>query len=80
MRIFLAGASGAIGRRLVPLLRDAGHSVAGTTRSPAKAEELRALGAEPVIVAEPNPHIATDKARAGLGWDAAFRNEQGAGR
>jgi nucleoside-diphosphate-sugar epimerase len=50
LRIFLAGASGAIGRRLVPLLREAGHDVAGTTRAAAKAETLRALGAEPVVV------------------------------
>ena len=49
-RIFLAGATGAIGRRLTPLLLDAGHQVAGTTRSAAKAEELRALGAEPIVV------------------------------
>ena len=34
MNIFLAGAAGVIGRRLVPLLRDAGHAVTGTTRSP----------------------------------------------
>jgi nucleoside-diphosphate-sugar epimerase len=50
MTIFLAGASGAIGRRLVPLLRAAGHRVFGTTRDPAKAEALRRLGAEPVVV------------------------------
>jgi nucleoside-diphosphate-sugar epimerase len=49
-RIFLAGASGAIGRRLVPLLVAAGHRVAGTTRVAEKAGELRALGAAPVIV------------------------------
>jgi nucleoside-diphosphate-sugar epimerase len=49
-RIFLAGASGAIGQRLTPLLREAGHAVAGTTRSAAKAEALRKLGAEPIIV------------------------------
>jgi nucleoside-diphosphate-sugar epimerase len=49
-RIFLAGASGVIGRRLTPLLCDAGHRVTGTTRSAQKAEELRALGAEPVVV------------------------------
>jgi nucleoside-diphosphate-sugar epimerase len=50
MRIFLAGAGGAIGRRLVLLLREGGHEVAGTTRSAERAAELRALGAEPVVV------------------------------
>ncbi len=50
MKIFLAGAGGAIGRRLTPLLRAAGHDVAGTTRSADKADGLRALGAEPVVV------------------------------
>jgi nucleoside-diphosphate-sugar epimerase len=49
-RIFLAGAAGAIGKRLTPLLRSAGHSVVGTTRSAAKTEELRSLGADPVVV------------------------------
>lgn len=50
MRIFFAGAGGAIGRRLTPLLRAAGHDVAGTTRSASKAQALRALGATPVVV------------------------------
>ena len=50
MKIFLAGAGGVIGQRLTPLLRKAGHSVAGTTRSPQKADALRTLGAEPVVV------------------------------
>jgi nucleoside-diphosphate-sugar epimerase len=50
VRIFLAGASGAIGRRLSPLLVAAGHGVTGTTRSADKAGELRAGGVEPVIV------------------------------
>src|SRR5436305_1742754 len=49
MRIFMAGASGVIGIRLVPLLVEAGHEVAGMTRSPEKAESLRELGAEPVV-------------------------------
>src|SRR5512132_1439237 len=49
MRIFLAGASGVLGMRLVPLLVSAGHQVSGMTRSPAKAEQLAALGAVPVI-------------------------------
>lgn len=50
MRVFLAGASGAIGRQLVPLLIAAGHEVAGMTRSPGKAKMLRELGAEPIVV------------------------------
>jgi 2-alkyl-3-oxoalkanoate reductase len=50
MKIFLAGATGAVGQALVPLLTSQGHAVTGTTRSPAKADALRALGAEPVVV------------------------------
>lgn len=49
MRIFLAGASGVIGVRLVPLLVAGGHVVAGMTRSPGKAGRLEELGAEPVV-------------------------------
>jgi nucleoside-diphosphate-sugar epimerase len=49
MRIFVAGATGAVGKRLVPLLVAEGHEVVGTTRSPEKADELRAAGAEPVV-------------------------------
>lgn len=48
--LFLAGASGAIGQRLAPLLVRAGHRVVGTTRRPDKARELEALGVEPVIL------------------------------
>jgi 2-alkyl-3-oxoalkanoate reductase len=50
MRVFVAGAGGAIGSRLVPQLIDAGHEVIGTFRSPGSAERLRALGAEPVAL------------------------------
>jgi len=49
-RIFLAGAAGAIGRRLLPMLVDAGHAVWGTTRWEDKAEALREAGATPVVV------------------------------
>lgn len=49
MRIFLAGASGVMGVRLVPLLVADGHRVAGMTRSPHKAETLLGLGAEAVV-------------------------------
>ena len=50
MKIFLAGATGAIGRRLVPLLLNAKHYVIGTTRSTTKADGLRAAGVEPMVV------------------------------
>ena len=50
MRVFIAGASGAIGTRLVPQLVERGHEVVGTYRSPGKDEVLRALGAEPVAL------------------------------
>jgi nucleoside-diphosphate-sugar epimerase len=50
MNVFIAGASGAVGRALIPLLLDHGHTVTGTTRTPEKAGALRALGAEPVVL------------------------------
>ena len=50
MRVFVAGASGAMGARLVPLLIAHGHEVTGTFRSPGNAERLRALGARPVAL------------------------------
>ena len=49
MKIFVAGASGNIGTRLVPMLVRRGHQVVGTTRSPGKADMLARLGAEPVV-------------------------------
>ncbi|HEY6456626.1 MAG TPA: NAD-dependent epimerase/dehydratase family protein [Steroidobacteraceae bacterium] len=48
--VFLAGASGAIGKRLVPQLIDAGYQVFGTTRAAQRAGELENLGATPIIV------------------------------
>src|SRR5690348_4022230 len=50
MRVFLAGATGAIGKQVVPRLVAAGHDVVGTTRSPEKAEALRRAGAEAAVV------------------------------
>jgi nucleoside-diphosphate-sugar epimerase len=50
MRVFVAGAGGAIGTRLVPQLIDRGHVVIGTSRSPASVEHVRALGAEPITL------------------------------
>ncbi len=48
MRVFVAGASGALGSHLLPQLIGAGHEVIGTHNSPASAQLLRVLGAEPV--------------------------------
>jgi 2-alkyl-3-oxoalkanoate reductase len=50
MHVFVAGATGAIGSRLVPQLIAAGHEVTATTRSQAKVDQLRRLGANPVVV------------------------------
>jgi 2-alkyl-3-oxoalkanoate reductase len=49
VRIFVAGATGVIGRRLVPMLVERGHEVTAMTRSPAKADQIRAMGAAPAI-------------------------------
>ena len=49
MNVFVAGATGALGRQLVPQLVAAGHDVVGMTRSPDKTGMLRALGARPVV-------------------------------
>ena len=50
MRVFVTGATGALGRFLVPGLVAAGHEVTATTRTPGKATQLREAGAEPVVV------------------------------
>ena len=50
MRVLLAGASGALGRRLLPMLLQAGHHVVATTRTPDKAAGLTQAGAEPVVM------------------------------
>jgi 2-alkyl-3-oxoalkanoate reductase len=50
MRVFVAGATGAIGARLGPQLIERGHEVIGTSRSPQKADLLRAQGAQPVVL------------------------------
>jgi nucleoside-diphosphate-sugar epimerase len=49
MKVFVAGATGAIGRQLVPRLVDAGHEVHGMTRNVSKQQLLRDMGAEPVV-------------------------------
>lgn len=49
MRVFVAGATGVIGRRLVPCLVGAGHTVAGMTRSSEKVEAVAAQDAIPIL-------------------------------
>jgi nucleoside-diphosphate-sugar epimerase len=86
MRVFVAGASGAIGSRLVPQLIDAGHEVIGTHNSPASAQLLRTLGAKPVMVdlldarevrkavldAEPEAIVHQATALANATWGRSF--------
>lgn len=50
MRVFVAGANGAVGRRLVPMLVARGHQVVGTTTSERSKEAVRAMGADAVVV------------------------------
>ena len=49
MRIFVAGATGALGKQLVPQLVANGHEVVGMTRTGSKQDELRSMGARPVV-------------------------------
>src|SRR3954466_314200 len=49
MNVFVAGAAGVVGRPLLKLLRDAGHTVTGTTRSAGKVAEIEALGARGIV-------------------------------
>ena len=60
MRILVAGASGAIGRQLVPMLAAHGHAVAGTTRTPSRADAIRAMGASPIVLDALDPHAVAD--------------------
>jgi 2-alkyl-3-oxoalkanoate reductase len=50
MRVFVTGATGAVGQYLVPGLVAAGHQVTATTRSPGKVAQLRETGAEPAVL------------------------------
>jgi nucleoside-diphosphate-sugar epimerase len=64
MKVFLAGATGVIGRRLARLLRQSHHEVAGTTRTAVKADSLRALGITPVVVDMLDPGAVTQAVAA----------------
>ena len=86
MRIFVAGASGAIGRHLVPLLLASGHDVVGTTRSETKRRDLRVLGARAVLldvldaeavgraVSEAEPEVVVHQATALASMGSSLRN------
>src|SRR5437763_12191391 len=85
MKIFVAGASGTLGKQLVPLLVNAGHEVAGTTTSSEKFDTLRALGAQPVVldvldaeavgraISEAEPEVVVHEATALSGIGESFR-------
>ncbi|HET7019773.1 MAG TPA: NAD(P)-dependent oxidoreductase [Xanthobacteraceae bacterium] len=64
MNVFLAGAAGAIGRRLVPLLLRDSHEVTGTTRSAEKGRELARSGVLPAVLDVFDPHAVTAAMRA----------------
>src|SRR5436309_15585583 len=60
MKVFVAGASGAIGKQLVPRLVQAGHEVTGMTRSESKRAMLAELGADPVVADALDPEQVAD--------------------
>jgi 2-alkyl-3-oxoalkanoate reductase len=64
MRIFVAGATGAVGQPLIPLLVAAGHSVVGMTRSADKADAVRSAGAEPAVADALDPEAVMAAVRA----------------
>ena len=75
--IFLAGASGAIGRRLSPLLVSRGWRVAATTRSPQKAPLLLQMGVEPAVIGVFDAtRLKELVAIQAFGWDAGWRAEK----
>jgi len=87
MNVFIAGATGAVGRALIPKLIEHGHAVTGTTRSPARADSIRALGATPAVAdgldreavvsavraAQPDVIVHQMTALAGLGDPRRFQ-------
>jgi nucleoside-diphosphate-sugar epimerase len=60
MKVFVAGATGAMGKQLLPLLVAAGHDVVGTTRSASKQEALSELGATPIVADALDPDQVAD--------------------
>ena len=64
MKIFVAGATGAVGKRLVPLLISKGHQVVASTQTAGKTAALRALGAEAIVLDGLNRNAVIDAAVA----------------
>jgi nucleoside-diphosphate-sugar epimerase len=65
MKVFVAGATGAIGKQLVPMLVERGHEVTGMTRSAAKADLIRSLGARPVVADALDPEAVAQAVAEG---------------
>jgi nucleoside-diphosphate-sugar epimerase len=63
MRVFVAGATGAIGKQLLPRLVDAGHEVTGMTRSESKQAMIRELGAVPMVADALSPDDVAEAVR-----------------
>src|SRR5688572_1968843 len=60
MKIFVAGATGALGTALVPQLVARGHEVVGMTRSASKQDLVRSLGARPIVADALDPDAVAD--------------------
>ena len=66
MKVFVAGATGALGRALVPLLVADGHDVVGMTRSASKQDLVRSLGARPVVADALDPEAVAQAVACAL--------------
>jgi 2-alkyl-3-oxoalkanoate reductase len=71
MKVFVAGATGALGKQLVPMLVEQGHEVTGMTRTPVKGEQIRSMGARPAIADALDPE-AVAQAVAGAEPEAVI--------
>jgi uncharacterized protein YbjT (DUF2867 family) len=74
MSVFVAGATGAVGKQLVPMLVANGHDVIGMTRTESKRDQLRAVGATAVVV----DALDADAAKRAVGVERAMTEIRGA--